>query len=110
MTTIDRNGLNAVVPTQVGTPLRIRVVFLTGRTNGKGIWLTITRDEGLSLEKLETGRNIFLLESVSCNTAKATKELDLWSRIINIRVRRIAAYFEDGNTESIERLINTIVK
>lgn len=108
MTTIDKKGLNAVVPTQVGTPLRIRVLFMAGKANGKGIWLTITQDEEFSAETLETNRNLWLLESVSNNTGKATKELDMWSRKIYVHARRIASYFEQGHTEYIKRLVNTI--
>lgn len=108
MTTIDKQGLNAVVPTQVGTPLRIRVLFMAGKANGKGIWLTITRDEEFSTETLEPNKNLWLLENVCCYTAKTTKSLDTWARKIYVHARRIASYFENGNTEYIKRLVNTI--
>lgn len=108
MTTIDNKGLNAIIPADGGDNLRIRVLVRVGKTNGKGVWLSVNRDEELSAEIPENGKNIWLLERPGCSAAKTAKILDVWSRKINVHARRIASYFDKGDTESIKRLINTI--
>lgn len=106
MTTIDNRGLNAVIPTAFGGDgLRIRVLILVGKANKRGVWLMVTRDTELSTETASIGRNLWLLERPNTNSAKA---LGLWSRKINVHARRIAGYFEQGDTESIKRLVNSI--
>lgn len=107
MTTIDNKGLNAVIPSDGGEQLRIRVVLLRGK-NGKGVWLTINRDEELSAEIPKSGENLWLLERPAPTQSKVTKCLDLWSRKIYIHARRLAGYYERGDTESIKRLVHTI--
>lgn len=108
MTTIDNKGLNAVLPATAGAPLRIRVLLMTGKTSGKGVWLTITRDEELSIDTPENDRNVWLLERPGGAASKAAKCLDLWSRKINVHLHRIAASYERGDSESIKRLLSTI--
>lgn len=105
MTTIDNKGLNAVIPSIGGEELRIRVLSLVGKANRRGVWLMVTHNTELSTETASLGRNLFLLERPNTNTAKA---LGLWARKINVHARRIASYFEHGDTESIKRLVSSI--
>lgn len=108
MTTIDNRGLNAVVPATAGTPLRIRVLLMAGKANGRGVWLIVTPDRELATDTLKTGENTWLLEQPQFGASKAAKCLDTWARKINVHARTIASYFEQGDTESIKRLVNSI--
>ena len=105
MTTIDNKGLNAVIPAIGGDALRIRVLSMAGKANGRGVWLFITREDSLTIETAKVDTNLWLLERPNVRSAKT---LDMWARKINIHARRLASFYEQGDTESIKRLVNSI--